>query len=290
MIRKVFPSLGIILFLINYGCNKKNPAEQVLQKDSTLDLLELSREGVIEYDLKAYKTIGVDPKNSRKVISQVDIKYPELKTKDKKLKKSINAYVDNYIIGILKSNMNEEDTAKAQSINSASRAFIKSCKSDIIEIRKENPDWEQVWFCEIIGNVEMHSDKFFTLRFKHNAFTGGAHGEYGESYATFNLKTGKVLCWQDIIAQPDKFKSLAELRFKQVNGIPPFQKLSEEEGFFFENNTFQLPENFGLSSDGLILYYQPYEVAPYSFGATIMHFKYFEIMDYLNPGLFEEAI
>jgi hypothetical protein len=70
--------------------------------------------------------------------------------------------------------------------------------------------------------------------------------------------------------------------------MPASKSLTEDEGFSFENNKFSLSDNFGLTSDGLLVYYQPYLVAPFSFGATILQFKYFEISDYLNPSLFGE--
>lgn len=288
MLRKVLPLAGILFIYAFSGCNKGPSNGQNVQRDSTADLIELSREGVIEYEIKTHKTIGVDPSNSRKVISQVHIKFPELKTRNKVLKKAVNSYVDAYITDILKTNMNAEDTARAKSLYTAAKAFIRSCKSNILEARKENPDWDQVWYCDIIGNVEMQSDRYFTLRFKHNAFTGGAHGEYGESYVTFNIASGKILTWPDVISDSRQFTKLTEIRFKQVNGMALTDKLTGEEGFLFENNIFCLPETFGLTSDGLVLCYQPYEVAPYSFGATLIHFKYFEILDLLNPTLFEE--
>jgi len=292
MFQKVLPLIGIF-FILNFGgCKKTTRSEAVLQEDTTFDVLSLCRAGVIEYEIKTIKAVGIDPKNRQKVISEVHIKYPVLRCANTKLENSVENYINNFIKELLKDNMNSEDTAKAQTLNSASQAFIRSCKSNIISLRNESPDLDHVWFCDIIGNVEMQSNRYFTIRFKYNSFTGGAHANYGESYRTFDIASGKQLQWGDILnsLSQEKFTKLAELRFKQVNGMAADKKLSEDEGFFFENDAFYLSDNFGLTSDGLVIYYQPYLVAPYSFGATTLQFKYFEIIDFLNPTLFEEPI
>ncbi len=288
MIQKVLPFLGILLLITNSGCNKTTPSEQVLEKDTTIVDLSLCREGVIEYEIKTVKALAADPVKKHKIIAEVHIKYPELRCAKEKLEDAVNIYITNFIENQLKDNMNDEDTARAKTITTASKAFIRSCVANIADAKKEDPDIDQVWYCDVIGNVEMQSGNYFTIRFKYNSYTGGAHGNYGEDYATFNINTGKKLQWSDLLIDKDKFSKLAELRFKQVNGMEASKKLTEEEGFSFENNKFSLSDNFGLTSDGLIIYYQPYQVAPFSFGATTLQFKYFEISDYLNPTLFGE--
>ena len=288
MLQRVLPFLSILLIFANSGCNKTTPSEQVLEKDTLVDDLSLCREGVIEYEIKTVKAVASNPNNRQKIFAEVHIKYPDLRCANSKLRKSVNEYINTFIENQLKDNMNAEDTAKAKTITTASKAFIRSCKANIAEAKKEDPDMDQVWYCDIIGNVEMQSGKYFTVRFKYNSYTGGAHGNYGEDYATFNITTGKRLQWADLLLDTEKFRKLAELRFKQVNGMPASKSLTEDEGFSFENNKFSLSDNFGLTSDGLLVYYQPYLVAPFSFGATILQFKYFEISDYLNPSLFGE--
>lgn len=290
MIKFSLPLFLIFSIFTLVGCNSSSPSKQLLNQDTLLEDLSLCRDGSIEYEIKTIRAIGTDSKNKKKIISEVHIKYPQLNAKNSQLATTVQTYVNTFIEGQLKDNMNAEDTAKAQTITSASKAFIQSCKSNIETAKMENPDMDQVWYCDIIGNVEMQSATYFTIRFQYNNYTGGAHGNYGEEYATFDIKTGKKLMWADVLIKDKKFIALAELRFKQVNGLNISKPLSEEEGFSFPNNKFALSDNFGLTNDGLILYYQPYQVAPFSFGATKLQFKYFEISEYLNLKIFGESI
>ncbi len=290
MLRMILASTGLLFIFGEWACTSKAPYEKVLEKDTAAEIQPLCREGVIDYEIKTIKNTGTDPKNRSKIIAEAHIKYPVLQCANTKLKESVNQYISNFVESVLKANMNADDTSKVKSMATASKAFISSCKSNIADAKKEDPDMDQVWYCDVIGNIEMQSGNYFTVRFKYNSYTGGAHGDYGEDYATFNIKTGQKLGWNDVIVDLEKFKKLAELRFKQVNGMSANSKLTEEEGFSFENNKFSLSNNFALTSEGLILYYQPYEVAPFSFGATTLIFKYFEIAEFINPLLFSEPV
>ena len=278
----------VIVALIFSACNPNKSAKILSDRDTAFDILTLNREGVVEYDIRTIKEVAVDPLNRKKVLAEVYIKYPDLNKTDNKLNKAVKGYISNYIEGILKENMNEEDTGKARNMISASKTFVRSCKSSILKLREEDPGYEDVWFCDITGNIEMQTGNYITLRFKYNCYTGGAHGNYGENYATFNLKTARKLEWNDIISDKEKFLILAEKRFKLVNGMATSVKLTEENGFFFEQNRFSLSDNFGLTSDGVVMYYAPNEVSPFSFGATSLLFKYYELMDYIQPSLFAE--
>lgn len=271
------------------GCNNVSKKENT-NVDSSFNELSLCRKGTIEYEIKTVKSVAVSGTDKKHVIAEVHIKYPELRCANSKLNNSVSDYIEKLIQELLKENMNEEDTAKAKSIKSASSAFVNSCKKNIENYSKLNPDDRQVWYCDVIGNVEMQSDNYITIRFNYDSYTGGAHSNYAEYWATFKIDNGSKLTWNDALTENDKFLKLAELRFKQINGLPANQKLTQDEGFMFENDKFYLSDNFGLTKNGIIVYYEPYQVAPFSFGASFLYFKYIEIAEMLNPVLFENPI
>ena len=53
------------------------------------------------------------------------------------------------------------------------------------------------------------------------------------------------------------------------------------EDFFFGKD-FQLPETLGYSDEGLIVLYNPYEIASYSQGIIEFTIPYSEISSFLN--------
>lgn len=285
-----YKTLWIFYFftlLLASSCRNTQDKKSTISADSTFNDLSICREGAIEYEINTVKQISTA---NGKVIAEVHIKYPELRCTNDLLNNNFKNYINNIVQSLLKENMNDEDTAKAKTIKTASAAFIKSCKKNIENYNKQNPDDRQVWYCDVIGNIEMQSANHITLRFNYDSYTGGAHSNYGEYWATFRISDGKKITLNDVIADNDKFLKLAEQRFKQVNGLPASQKLTQEEGFMFENDKFYISENIGLTKNGLVIYYEPYQVAPFSFGASILFFKYLEIGDILNADLFEPPV
>jgi hypothetical protein len=57
----------------------------------------------------------------------------------------------------------------------------------------------------------------------------------------------------------------------------------KQAGFSFPGGNFALPENFGFASDGLIFYYNSYDIAPYYFGPTEVRIPYQEVRELLRP-------
>jgi hypothetical protein len=49
----------------------------------------------------------------------------------------------------------------------------------------------------------------------------------------------------------------------------------------FEDDTFQLPQNLFYTDKGLLLFYNPYEVASYADGTKELLLPYNEVDDYL---------
>lgn len=74
----------------------------------------------------------------------------------------------------------------------------------------------------------------------------------------------------------DALKQLAEKAFRQYHKLSVDANL-DDAGFFFENGVFSLPANMALTENGLMLLYNPYEVAAYALGETRLFIPYAEI-------------
>jgi len=49
----------------------------------------------------------------------------------------------------------------------------------------------------------------------------------------------------------------------------------------FEDNQFQLPQNMGLTPQGMVLHYNPYEAASYADGALVLEFPHEAVRPFL---------
>jgi hypothetical protein len=132
-----------------------------------------------------------------------------------------------------------------------------------------NPDSNNFvtpWEIETFGEVIRNSAGILAVSLSNYSFTGGAHPNTTMTLLNFDIKTGKTLQLKDFIRDEAKLKKLVEAKFRQERDLNPRENLNEA-GFFWEG-AFVLPDSFALQNDGILFYYNTYDVAPYAQGPT----------------------
>ncbi len=116
-------------------------------------------------------------------------------------------------------------------------------------------------------------------------FTGGAHGYGGVAYINIDPKTGKRISNKALFKSYAEFKEYAEKVFRSTYEILESESINST-GFFFENDTFSLPENIGFTEQEVILYYNPYEISSYAQGAIEIKLDKQEVASYFTFDIF----
>lgn len=160
--------------------------------------------------------------------------------------------------------------------NELTASFIGSYE----EMRKKFPEDTFGWEAKIEGNVEYQSDSILNIKINHYTFTGGAHGYQGYRSLLFNPKTGKTITNKQLFVNENNFKAFAEKQFRTKYKIPANSSINAT-GLMFENEKFNLPVNIFYTKDGLLLYYNSYEVASYADGPKELLLPYETINNYL---------
>lgn len=148
------------------------------------------------------------------------------------------------------------------------------------QLRKEFPKDAFGWEAEIEGSIRYQSDSILNLQIKHYTYTGGAHGYEGFRSLLFDPETGKSISNNQLFKDQNAFKAFAEKKFRSKYKIPENQSINAT-GFLFESDKFHLPFNIFYTDKGLLLYYNPYEVASYADGSKELLLSYKEVNDYL---------
>lgn len=101
-------------------------------------------------------------------------------------------------------------------------------------------------------------------------YLGGAHGFADKTLMTFDAHTGARLSVSDVVSESVRatLSKIVEAEFRRARNIPSSQSLQEAGFFILPGQEMPLAENFALTERGLELQYNPYEVGPYSMGAT----------------------
>ena len=137
------------------------------------------------------------------------------------------------------------------------------------EVDRTDPEAREMlshWELSGIFFVSRPSDRVISLTFNIYRFSGGAHGNISIDCLNYDVKTGKLLDFSDIFANPQLALALmSELSAKKLT-----KKLGEDGdeemisyGTAPDETNFK---NLTLIPDGLIIEFQPYQVGPWSIG------------------------
>lgn len=117
-------------------------------------------------------------------------------------------------------------------------------------------------------SITLNQNNIVSLYIDEYTFTGGAHGSTIRTSQNWNLFLGSMFPLESMFPN-DPYFTINIL--KQIN-----KEISKEPDIYFDNacvlvlDTFN-PESFYLTPNGIIIYFQQYDIAPYSSG--IRNFK-----------------
>lgn len=184
--------------------------------------------------------------------------------------------INDKIFATIKSIIGQEgDTS--EDYNALFSGFISNYEQFI----KENPDHAVEWTATVKGNVEYFNSTILNVKLDSYIMTGGAHGNSNMTSLLFDPTNGNELSIKDIIKDTTAFSQLAEKKFREKYNIAA-EKPINSTGLMFPDDKFILPQSIFVIKDGLLLYYNPYEIAAYAEGSKEVLIPYGEIKDYIS--------
>lgn len=191
----------------------------------------------------------------------------------KKSIQRINAYLDSTTLASI--------PAASESVEASFRVFQKNYN----EFKKDFPDAPGCWQVELNGDTVMTTPKVLQYKLDHYAFTGGAHPNSFRSFHIFDRTTGEERDIKEFVTDSTALLKLVEKNFRKLENIALDTDL-EKAGYFLLNNQFFLPANYALTPDGILFYYNPYEIAAYARGVIQFVIPYSELQNSVDKKLF----
>ncbi len=118
------------------------------------------------------------------------------------------------------------------------------------------------------------SNDILSLHCDSYEFAGGAHGIGAVRFWNYNPKTSRPLENEALFKDVAEFHAFAKAKFIQTHG--------SLKQFSFDDDNYNLPDNIGFDQEGIILFYNVYEIASYADGTLELRFSWVEIEDYLS--------
>jgi hypothetical protein len=165
----------------------------------------------------------------------------------------MNAYTDS---STLRANPLAESQVKA-----AFNAFSDS----YLAFRQKFPEAAGCWFIEFTGDTLLATPRLVVYRLDQYTSTGGAHPNSYTTYLLLNAETGQPEKLSTFVSDEARLLKEAERAFRELEQLPAETRL-EEQGYFLPNDTFFLPPNVAFTREGVLLLYNPYEIAAYARG------------------------
>ncbi len=128
--------------------------------------------------------------------------------------------------------------------------------------------------------VRYNADYWLVTESLNASYTGGAHGNYGSSFANIDLAQKRIWKLTDIVADT------AALRPLLNDAAIAYFELKPGEGMEERMLVDEVPptENVCVGAKGLSFIYNPYEIASYADGQITLYIPYKKLLPLLTPA------
>ncbi len=199
-----------------------------------------------KYPLLSWETDQVTLKQDS---STVEVSYPVA------VGEAVADSINRYITEALTADLSETPGQYKNVQQALDSVFAQKHADEVLrnipyEVRSEGNVYEQK------GVVSVRLDKYIYL--------GGAHGLSTTTYLNFDRKDGHLLSLSELVDDMAGLNDLNRLAFHEYLGGRGGDVTAE--ALFVAIDNLPLPQNVGLSEWGLMMVYNPYEIAPYVYG------------------------
>lgn len=152
---------------------------------------------------------------------------------------------------------------------------------DFSQFKRDMTEYGLGWNFEANISVLIASDSLISLQVDTESFTGGAHGSYATNFINIEPQTGTAYLL-DAFLKPgyeETLNQIGERDFRRQRDLDGSASL-EDAGFSFPSNQFRLNDNYGFRKEGVVFFFNSYEIAAYVEGPTEILIPYEELRDW----------
>lgn len=177
------------------------------------------------------------------------------------------------------------DERRAGSVDGTARRLVAAWKARLQErTGAEKNILPQPWYDERKVSVLYRDRQVISLQLEEKLFAGGAHELSTVLLESYSLDRVDRLSMADLFVEGSaaRLNELGEKKFRELRGIAPGRSLADA-GFDFPGGIFRLSANFAIRAEGVVFRYNPYDIGPFSLGATDLLLPNAEIRELLRP-------
>lgn len=140
-------------------------------------------------------------------------------------------------------------------------SYTEYDRKNLVQVKSVKQSEDKLSTSEIKVDMESMTDRLLTYHLgTYSYMAGAAHGVYANNYVTYDMKTGKAVSLNDIIADTTLLRTAI---FKAIKNNYDYNK---DDLFIPDNGLLPLPRDFFIDDMVLHVVYQLYEIASYAQG------------------------
>lgn len=203
----------------------------------------------------------------------VRLRYPEVRlAAGPGASRPVNGWIEDVLWSAL------DDERRHASLDHAGRAFLATAR----EMENEHAG-RGSWYLDVAVTVLRDAEGVLSLEARMYTYQGENHADEARLLRSFSSETGAPLRLADLVGERGaaRVRELAEAEFRRQKGLPAAMPLADTR-FEFPKGEFEVPENVALGPAGLVLHFNPYEIASWSEGATELLVPWAAIAPYVT--------
>lgn len=195
--------------------------------------------------------------NAKQNINKLEIKRANVEEKSEYFEMNLNIPIINGLENKEREKeLNEGFKNKALDFGKGIKAMAEE---DFKESKKEGYD-VKIYEAVVNFNIQYIGENYISLLVDSYSYTGGAHGITLRQSYNIDRNTGEIITLKNIFKDGYDYKKVIdEMIMKQIN--------KDKDNYFPEDfKGIQENQAFFINEEGLVVYFQLYEIAPYVTG------------------------
>lgn len=144
---------------------------------------------------------------------------------------------------------------------------------------------------DLIARARFRTNKLTVVELNAGQYiTGMAHGITGNQFINWDNATEKVVTLDKMLKPNARQQFTEQLKKAHANWLQSHTKAIDDPANFSRMWPFVASDNVGLTDTGLVIKYQPYEIAPYSFGQPELKIPYKDLKNILKDKYLPDNI
>ncbi len=220
---------------------------------------------VFDFVMKDYKFESAQGCRTDSACATFEATVPIFNNLDSTVRHSLEEKV-NYVLN--------GSTGEVRSLEQIGNDFVKDFK----QVSKEIPGYDMGWYFKGRVHVLISTDSLISLQIDTESFTGGAHASFTTNFVNIEPMTGTPFLLDSFLrpGYQDELNRLGEDDLRQQLLTAVSDSTGVED---FPDGSFQLNENYGFRKEGIVFYFNDYDLGAYAEGPVEVLIPYERLAD-----------